>query len=69
MIALEEKHNFLPFGEQYVSLKHEGDKVIAFEKGSLLFVFNFNSHKSYEHYRIGTRWTVEHELVMDTDMV
>lgn len=52
-----------------MSLKHEDDKVLAFEKGDLLFVFNFNSHKSFEHYRIGTKWPTEHDLVLDTDGV
>lgn len=52
-----------------MSLKHEGDKVIAFEKGNLLFVFNFNTHQSFEHYRIGTKWDREHKLILDTDSV
>lgn len=69
MIHLEEKYPWLPDGEQYVSLKHEDDKVIAFERGKLLFVFNFHPTKSFEHYRIGTKWGVDHELVLDTDDV
>ena len=34
----------------YVSLAHEDDKLIVFEKGPLLFVFNFNPSKSFEDY-------------------
>jgi len=69
MIGLEEKFPFLPSGEQYVSLKHEDDKVVVFEKGELVFVFNFHATKSFEHYRIGTRWSTDHDLVLDTDRV
>jgi 1,4-alpha-glucan branching enzyme len=41
---------------QYVSLKHEDDKVIAFERGNLLWIFNFHPEKSFTDYRIGTSW-------------
>jgi len=45
MNHLDEKFAFKSHPHQYISLKHEDDKVIAFEKGDLLFVFNFNTHK------------------------
>lgn len=67
IIRLEEEFKWLPNGEQYVSLKHEGDKVLAFERGPLLFVFNFHPTKSFEHYRIGTKWLCDHKLVLDSD--
>lgn len=35
---------------QFVSRQNDADKVIVFERGPLLFVFNFHSSKSYEHY-------------------
>ena len=38
-----------------------------FEKGDLLFIFNFHPHKSYEHYRIGTKWNREHIVVLHSD--
>lgn len=38
---------------QYVSRKDEGDKVIVFEKGNLVFVFNFHWEKSFPNYRVG----------------
>lgn len=40
---------------QYISRKHEEDKVIVFEKGDLVFVFNFHCNNSYFDYRIGCR--------------
>jgi 1,4-alpha-glucan branching enzyme len=32
---------------QFVTLSHEEDKLIVFEKGRLLFVFNFHTNKSF----------------------
>ena len=37
----------------YVSCHHEDDKMIVFERGSLLWVFNFHSTKSFADYRVG----------------
>ncbi|MBO5647724.1 MAG: alpha amylase C-terminal domain-containing protein, partial [Kiritimatiellae bacterium] len=48
-------------------LANEGDKVLAFIRGELMFVFNFNATKSYEGYGVvvppATRW----KHVFDTD--
>ena len=45
MNYLEEKLKWKVSAHQFVSLKHEDDKIIAFEKGDLLFVFNFHPYK------------------------
>lgn len=60
MHALDDKYSFLAGGHEYVTLMHEGDKLIVFEKGPLVFIFNFHYSKSFEHYRIGTLWPKEH---------
>lgn len=52
---------------QYVSLSHEEDKIIVFEKGDLLFVFNFHPSKSFENYEIGTKWGSSHFIVFESD--
>jgi 1,4-alpha-glucan branching enzyme len=52
---------------QFVSLKHEEDKIIAFERGNLLWIFNFHSSKSFTDYRIGTPWSGVHRIVLNTD--
>lgn len=36
-----------------MSEKHETNKVIAFERAELLFVFNFHPYQSYVDYRVG----------------
>jgi 1,4-alpha-glucan branching enzyme len=41
----EERMKWKVSEHQYVSLKHEEDKIIVFEKGDLLFVFNFHPYK------------------------
>ena len=45
MQFLDEKYNFMTQGPGYVSRKHEDDKVFVFERGCLLWVFNFHPNK------------------------
>jgi 1,4-alpha-glucan branching enzyme len=50
----EEKYGWLSGDDSgYVSWKHEDDKVIAFERRGVLFVFNFHNGKSFTDYKIG----------------
>ena len=67
MNKLDDVFNFISSPFQYVSLKHEDDKIVVFEKGDLLFVFNFHPNKSYENYKIGTKWGTRHKIVLDSD--
>jgi 1,4-alpha-glucan branching enzyme len=67
MNKLEEIFNFIGSKDQYISTKHEEDKVIVFEKGDLLFVFNFHPIKSFEGYQIGTKWGSKHKIILDSD--
>jgi len=54
---------------QYISRKNEGDKVIIFERGNLVFVFNFHWNNSYSDYRVGCltpgKYKVYHLRVVD----
>ena len=52
---------------QFVTLASEEDKIIVYEKGELVFIFNFHPDKSYEHYQIGTNWRSDHMILYDTD--
>lgn len=49
----EEKYKWLHAPPAYVSWKHEGDKVIVFERAGLVFAFNFHPTQSFPGYRIG----------------
>jgi 1,4-alpha-glucan branching enzyme len=43
MNELEQRFHFIrQFSHQYVTLTHEGDKLIVFERGDLIFIFNFH---------------------------
>jgi 1,4-alpha-glucan branching enzyme len=54
MNHLEQNYHLMSSHHQFVSLSHEQDKVIVFEKGNLLFVFNFHPTKSFTNYKVGT---------------
>ena len=49
---------------EYVSLKHEGDKVLVFEKGKSVYIFNFNPTQSFVDYRIGVELPGTYKLVL-----
>ena len=68
MHHLESRFNFLQSG-QYISLKHESDKVIVFERGNLLWVFNLHPSNSYPDYRVGTHWAGKYKIELDSDSV
>ena len=48
MMQLDEKYNFMTQGPGYVSRKHDEDKLLVFERGGLLWIFNF--HPSQVRY-------------------
>lgn len=52
---------------QFISSSNEKDKVIVYEKGDLLYLFNFHPEKSFENYPIGTLWKSDHFIVMESD--
>ena len=52
---------------QFLTLSHEADKLIVYEKGPALFIFNFHTHESFSDYRIGTMWNSDHILIFDSD--
>ncbi|MBQ3052536.1 MAG: alpha amylase C-terminal domain-containing protein [Clostridia bacterium] len=48
---------------------HEEDKIIAYSKGSYIFVFNFNPNKSFEGYFIPTHTDGSYRVALTTDDV
>jgi len=67
MQACENRFKFVSAQHQYVSKKDENDKVIIFERGDLVFAFNFHPCNSYEGYQIGTHCDEPMRCVLDTD--
>lgn len=50
-----------------MSLKHDTDKVIAFERAGLLFVFNFHATNSFTDYRLGVDAAGTYQVTLSTD--
>jgi 1,4-alpha-glucan branching enzyme len=67
MQACEDRFKFVAGEHQYCSKKDDGDKVLAFERGDCLFVFNFHPTQSYTDYRIGHPWKEGLRVVLDSD--
>jgi 1,4-alpha-glucan branching enzyme len=67
MNTTESKYGWLAAEQAYISLKHEGDKVIVFERGGLVFVFNFHPTSSFSDYRIGIEVPGTYRVVLETD--
>ncbi|AOA61064.1 Glycogen branching enzyme [Komagataella phaffii CBS 7435] len=67
MNKTEEVYGWLNYPQAYVSLKHEGDKVIAFERHNLVFIFNFHPTNSYTDYRIGVETPGKYKIVLNSD--
>lgn len=63
----EEKYGWLHSPQAYVSLKHEGDKVIVFERAGLLWIFNFHPSNSFTDYRVGVEQEGTYRVVLSTD--
>jgi 1,4-alpha-glucan branching enzyme len=63
----EEKYGWLHAPQAYVSLKHEGDKVIVFERAGLLWIFNFHPSNSFTDYRVGVEQEGTYRIVLSTD--
>ncbi|KAG6771784.1 hypothetical protein POTOM_023176 [Populus tomentosa] len=67
MQHIEEIYGFMTSEHQYISRKNEGDRVIVFERGNLVFVFNFHWTNSYSDYRVGCLKPGKYKIVLDSD--
>lgn len=67
MNKCEEKYGWLAAPQAFVSLKHEVDKVIVFERAGVVFIFNFHPSESYADYRIGVDVEGTYRCVLTTD--
>ena len=64
---LERETRFLSSAPAYVSLKHQSDKLVVFERKGLLFVFNFHVDKSYTDYPIGVSTAGVYKVILCSD--
>ena len=63
----EERYGWLHSPQAHISLKHEGDKVIVFERAGLLWIFNFHPNSSFSDYRVGVEQEGTYKIVLNTD--
>lgn len=58
---------YLTYYLSYCSRKHDGDKVMVFERGGLLWAFNFHPTQSYTDYRVGVQIGGKYRMALNTD--
>lgn len=66
MINLQNKHKFLDQPWCNLVMENQGDQILAYERGVLLFVFNFSPTRSYTDYGIQVA-PGKYEIILDTD--
>lgn len=66
MIHLQEQYSFLDEKWCFLRMENKADQVLAFERGLLLFVFNFSPNKSYPGYGIQAH-PGRYNVVLNTD--
>jgi 1,4-alpha-glucan branching enzyme len=64
---LDEQFHLLSHSAVELLTLHESDRVIAFQRGSLEFIFNFDPVRSYSEYRIPLPSDGDRRLVLSTD--
>ncbi|CAH9126228.1 unnamed protein product [Cuscuta epithymum] len=67
MNLLDDELSFLASEKQIVSSIDEYNKVIVFERGDLVFVFNFHPEKTYEGYKVGCDLPGKYRVALDSD--
>jgi 1,4-alpha-glucan branching enzyme len=67
MMKLDEQYHILEDRLVEQLLLHDGDKVLAYRRGPLVFVFNFHPSQSFTDYRIPVPDGKDYKLVLNTD--
>ncbi|ODV86287.1 glycoside hydrolase family 13 protein [[Candida] arabinofermentans NRRL YB-2248] len=67
MNETETKYVWMNCEPAYVSLKHDGDKVVVFERNNKLFIFNFHPTNSYTDYRVGIERAGTYRIILNSD--
>ncbi|MDO9528165.1 MAG: alpha amylase C-terminal domain-containing protein [Syntrophales bacterium] len=66
MIEIAKLFHLTEFSQPRLLFEHSDDKVIAFERGDLLFVFNFHSTCSHFNYRFEAP-PGKYKMILDSD--
>ena len=66
MVSAAKKYRVIG-GQDKQLLVHNGDNVLAYQKGTATFVFNFDPTRSYEGYFVPTAQEGTYKVVLSTD--
>jgi 1,4-alpha-glucan branching enzyme len=66
MLNLLKEDDFFDHHDCNLLLDNQGDQILAYSRGRLVFVFNFNPIKSFTDYGIKTP-TGKYKIILDTD--
>ena len=66
MIDLAQRYNLMGEAQPHLVYEHSLDKIIAFERSGLLFVFNFHPNQSFSDYRFSAP-PGRYVLIVDSD--
>ncbi|CAL9763024.1 unnamed protein product [Musa acuminata subsp. burmannicoides] len=69
MMRIDEDENILSSGPPKVHHINDSNMVISYNRGPLLFVFNFHPTICYEAYCVGVEEAGEYQLILNTDEV
>ena len=67
MIHMARENGVLAEGTIHLLLIHQNDHMLAFERGGVVFVFNFDPTKTHADYVIPVCEGRDHEVLMSTD--
>ena len=67
MITAARKHSIFEQAWPELLWMREDEHVLAFERGGLVFVFNFDPERSYTDYSIPVSRGVDHQVLLTTD--
>ena len=67
MIKLDKVYGILCSEYQFIRTKNNSDKILIFEKGNLVFVFNWHHSQSYQSYHVYATMCSELQVVWSTD--
>jgi len=67
MMALDDEYAYMGASHQHVSTADDGRQVLVFERGPLVFVFNFHPSNTCEGLEIGVPEPGKYRLALDTD--
>ncbi len=67
IVELTKKHKVFETRYPWLQVLNEGDQVLAFERGGLLFVFNFSPERAYTDYMIPVAEPKDYRAVISSD--